>query len=328
MIHSQVFLRCVPSWGRIASSGAVQGARLSFVFGQPDSVIQGTPDPSVEFAIEVLAGLARREIPLGGGQIQTKNGFTVWEDNLGHRWGACVIPWDGVEGERLTRKAYGELFALNADRHLHRLWNFVPSINAESEGLENYRRFCVGRSEAFTDAFGSHARTHMPAGSAVGIEAPTLILIFLAGKESAAHFENPLQVPAYEYPSVHSPRAPSFARGTIVHRRDHRDAFISGTAAVRGHQSSALGDLDGQISTTLEMLAALGQAMNIGSDLAASSAIARQFVVYVRRPSDLQAIQKRLDQDLLLPTDEVTYLKADICRRELLLEIEGSMRLV
>jgi len=45
--------------------------------------------------------------------------------------------------------------------------------------------------------------------------------------------------------------------------------------------------------------------------------------VYVRRPSDLGAIQGVLSQSLRATTP-IVYLQADVCREDLLVEIEAT----
>jgi chorismate lyase/3-hydroxybenzoate synthase len=44
--------------------------------------------------------------------------------------------------------------------------------------------------------------------------------------------------------------------------------------------------------------------------------------VYVRKPSDLPAIQTTLSE-LLNPAASIVYLQADVCREDLLVEIEA-----
>ena len=61
-----------------------------------------------------------------------------------------------------------------------------------------------------------------------------LAIGFLAGRAVPRHFENPRQVPAFEYPAQYGPRPPSFSRATAVKAGEGRWIFISGTAAVVG----------------------------------------------------------------------------------------------
>jgi hypothetical protein len=48
-----------------------------------------------------------------------------------------------------------------------------------------------------------------------------------------------------------------------------------------------------------------------------------KFKVYVRRPSDLGAIEGVLSRSLR-PSTPIVYLQADVCREDLLVEIEAT----
>ena len=48
-----------------------------------------------------------------------------------------------------------------------------------------------------------------------------------------------------------------------------------------------------------------------------------KFKVYVRQPSDLDAIERTLS-DSLRPSTPIVYLQADVCREDLLVEIEAT----
>lgn len=228
--------------------------------------------------------------------------------------------------EPVTRQLYADL--LEATRHLHlaRIWNYVPEINAAGPGgLENYRAFCRGRSLAFEAHHGVGFRPLLPAASAVGNSGSDLTVIFAATPQVPRHWENPLQVPAYDYPVEHGPRAPSFARATVVPASAGPTVFISGTAAIRGHATIAPGDLADQLACTVENLRELSRACGLGSGLDAGARRTRHFKVYLRRPDDFPATAAYLNEHLLRPDDQVCYVQADICRAPLCIEIEATL---
>ena len=49
-----------------------------------------------------------------------------------------------------------------------------------------------------------------------------------------------------------------------------------------------------------------------------------RFKVYVREPGHLEAIRQALDIPLFA-SSQIVYLQGDLCRRELLVEIEGVL---
>jgi enamine deaminase RidA (YjgF/YER057c/UK114 family) len=216
---------------------------------------------------------------------------------------------------------------LGATRHLSlaRVWNYVPAINALGPaGLENYRAFCRGRSLAFEESYGAGFKQRLSSASAVGTDGDALVVIFAAGPQAMQHFENPQQVAAYDYPPEHGPRSPSFARATVVQGEHGRDIFVSGTAAIRGHQSVS-GGIETQLQCTLENLQAIGQACGAGRDLGAGSGAERHVKVYLRREADLPYVATTLKKSFLRPTDRVSYLRSDVCRAELDVEIEATI---
>ncbi len=150
-------------------------------------------------------------------------------------------------------------------------------------------------------------------------------MVFAAGRGQPRHVENPLQVPAYDYPGEYGPRAPSFARASVVTGPAHRTVFISGTAAIRGHASIAPHSLALQVDCMLENLREISRACGLGPDLARGGRGQRHFKVYLRQAADQPLVAATLAAKLLSDGDRVSYLQADICRAELRVEIEASL---
>lgn len=229
--------------------------------------------------------------------------------------------------ERETRRLYDELLQAAEGRHLSRIWNYVPAINEIGpDRLENYRAFCRGRSLAFENAFGADFKRYLPAASAVGSEDAMLTVVFAASTVAPRHVENPRQLPAYDYPPDYGPRAPSFARASVVAEADQTTVFISGTSAIAGHATVAPFETTRQLGCTLQNLREIGVACGVGADLGLGRARERHFKVYLRNPGDQVAVAAVLESRLLRTGDEVSYLRADICRRELNVEIEVTLR--
>ena len=223
-----------------------------------------------------------------------------------------------------ARAAYTRLLeALRPARGL-RIWNFVPAINAEREGLENYRAFCLGRHEAFLAHYGPGAERFFCAASAVGTEEPRLTVIALGAELPVSQLENPFQCPAYAYLEQYGPRPPSFSRASVA-AGPEPVLYISGTSAVLGSASIAPGELAGQLVTTGEnlhrMLAQAGRALGAGAFAALGTPECR---VYLRRAEDTPAVLAWLERQPWHDPARSRVVQADICRRELLVEIELS----
>jgi chorismate lyase / 3-hydroxybenzoate synthase len=206
--------------------------------------------------------------------------------------------------------------------HLWRTWNYFPRINEEQQGLERYRRFCVGRHEALAEALPDFPSA-LPAATAVGTRSGPLQIYFLAGTHSAIHLGNPRQVDAYRYPRTYGPRSPSFARATLCRSDGTMQLFISGTSSVVGHESQHPGQVEMQARETItNLLALIERAECCPSGVEAGSGPQSIFKVYVRNPDHLGLVRRAL-QDPLFLSSRLIYLQADLCRKELLVEIEG-----
>lgn len=237
---------------------------------------------------------------------------------------ASVTLGPGIE--EATHGLYRALLASGEGFHLARIWNYVPAINETGPaGLENYRLFCRGRSSAFEAQHGSGFKSHLPAASAVGCVGDQLTVVFAACSAVPHHVENPLQLPAYEYPADYGPRPPSFARATVVDAANGPAIFVSGTAAIRGHVTIAPHRTAAQLECTIENLAAISQACGLGGDFGAGSGLTRHWKVYLRAPADYAQVAPEVQRRLWRPGDRVSYVEAAICRADLNVEIEVSL---
>ena len=240
---------------------------------------------------------------------------------------AAAIADDGDDAlGAATYTAYRSLLdALHATgyQHLLRIWNSIPGINVDDCGLERYRRFNMHRYKAYEESKLPTA-TGAPAACALGSYGGPLVLYCLASKTPPEPIENPRQTSAYRYPQQYGPRAPSFSRAALWRGEGENGdvLFVSGTASIVGHQTLHQGNVVAQAHETLTNLqSVVATAVSHGArDVALLSDMLLK--AYVRHPSD----QPRVHQALAghgLDADAVLYLHADICRADLLVEIEA-----
>ncbi len=228
-----------------------------------------------------------------------------------------------------AQRVYEDVFAVLAasqSPHLLRLWNYFADINVEAGGSERYRQFNAGRQQAFLDAHRS-AFDGSPAACALGMHGGPLQVYFLAGRMPPLAIENPRQVSAYRYPDNYGPRAPTFSRAAVADMGGGCSAlFISGTASIVGHVSMHVGDIHRQTEESLANIAAVRESAESRSGLAfpASDMV---YTLYLRRPQDLGAVREVFERAVGGPTSsaarEAVYLHADVCRADLLVEIEA-----
>lgn len=226
--------------------------------------------------------------------------------------------------ELASRKAYETLFAvqeLTGFTHLLRCWNYLPGINVDGGGLERYRQFNIGRQDAFIAA--RHAWLDgSPSACALGSADGDLQLYFLAGRQSALAIENPRQTSAYRYPQQYGPRAPTFSRASLLRLESEEILFISGTASIVGHESVHQGDVREQTRETLRNLDAVTAEANRHAFFGRFETRKLFLKVYLRHAEDLPVVRSEL-QAALGEGAVLTFLLADVCRAELLVEIEA-----
>lgn len=262
-----------------------------------------------------------------------------------HRFDDVQLATDGVfllgcieVDERATaglraaaERAYRAIFAAldrSACGHPLRFWNYVPRINDLIDGLERYRHFNIGRQEAFIGAQRT-AFEGAPAACAIGSAAETLQVWFVAARDAPVAIENPRQVSAYHYPAEYGPRAPTFSRATLATHRT-LTLFISGTASIIGHRSQHAADPVAQTGETFVNLRAVIESANAKSQRRPFALDTLAYTVYLRDPAHLAAVHARFVQEVgerSFAAQNAVFLRADICRADLLVEIEASASL-
>ncbi|MFH0935143.1 MAG: hypothetical protein V1879_08050, partial [Pseudomonadota bacterium] len=224
--------------------------------------------------------------------------------------------------EHLALQAYTRIFEFidHFDyRHLLRVWHYFPQINDDENGLERYRGFNVGRHAAFVANGRSIGEEDVPAASALGSNSGSLTIYFMAGKQPGRAVENPRQVSAYQYPDQFGPKSPIFVRALSVTLGGQDCFFISGTASIVGYETLHQGDAEKQ---TVETLLNIRTLLQHGPHY--DPARGRMLLkVYVRHEHDLAMVQSRVQAEFGSSCKAV-YLHSNICRSDLLLEIEGA----
>jgi chorismate lyase/3-hydroxybenzoate synthase len=239
-----------------------------------------------------------------------------WAAGGGWRFVAVEVDEAGCGGiEAASERAYTSLLAhvsASPERYLQRIWNYLGAINAGEGDGERYRLFCNGRARGLA----ASGVTGYPAATAIGHHGREgLLQVYaLCATKPGEALENPRQVSAWKYPRQYGPTAPSFTRAM---RLPGGALAISGTAAVTGHASRHAEDVAAQADEAVANLHALLERAALPAFDGVSP-----LKVYVRRPQDVERIRAALARHLD-PAVPRILLHGDICRRELLVEIDG-----
>ncbi|HSD40039.1 MAG TPA: hypothetical protein VLC92_21245 [Rhodocyclaceae bacterium] len=230
-----------------------------------------------------------------------------------------------------AQQAYAALFEV-MDRegfsHLVRCWNYFADINRDQANqlgtLERYRLFNIGRQAAFEAAEHS-ADVGAPAACALGTHGGPLTVYALAARTEPRCVENPRQISAYRYPERYGPKSPSFSRGSVLSDADGGHVlFVSGTASIIGHESVHLGDVVAQTEESLRNIVTVVTQANRGLGREVFSSHKLCYKVFVRHPDDAPMVADTVRRVLRNEAAiNMIVLHADVCRAELLVEIEA-----
>lgn len=227
--------------------------------------------------------------------------------------------------ERAAFDAYARIGAFLQQRgypHLLRIWNYFHDIHRGAGDTERYRQFVAGRYRALATQPGFEQ--HLPAATAIGTREPGMLIYFIASKAPGAQIENPRQVSAFEYPAQYGPRSPSFSRATLADAGSEAYLLVSGTASIVGHASQHAGDAKAQlveIARNLKALQLRAQRQRGGT----TEWVPALLKLYLRDPAQLPQLRECLREQF--GDAPLLCLEGDICRSDLLVEIEAVYRL-
>lgn len=199
-----------------------------------------------------------------------------------------------------------------------RQWNYMERITDFDGGNQHYQLFNNARTEFYAQTEWPEG---YPAATGIGTDRGGILIdvdaaVLESGEAFVTPIDNKLQVMAHAYSGQVLKEAgqkkttPKFERAKSLTCHDRRLVYISGTAAIRGEESLDGVGLEGQLRITME---------NIGQLTGKARPVMLR--VYLKNKSDYEEA-KVLLADYGLPVP-VVYMRADVCREELLIEIEG-----
>ncbi|MEO0293475.1 MAG: RidA family protein [candidate division WOR-3 bacterium] len=258
----------------------------------------------------------------------------IWNRN-----GAIYIQLQSIEGKNLKNKKFYQKQAENmfrkaeallkskgaSYRDVVRTWIYVDKI------LDWYNEFNLARNTCYKE-FGLIPKEEklniieefpLPASTGIGGKNPkgaSTIMDLLAVSPKAGSkiqirpLPGTLQCPPYKYGSA-------FARATCVVEPEVKWIFVSGTASINEKgESIHLGDFPSQVKHTIEVVKSL-----ISLEGASIKDLC-EATIFIKRESDFPIYQE-ISKSLGLSDIPALYLIADVCREELLFELEATFAL-
>jgi enamine deaminase RidA (YjgF/YER057c/UK114 family) len=324
------------------------------------SVLQeafGSPPPPTSFVVQppeecrhVALEAAICASPAGSASVERRSlrgiPYTVVAGRDCREIHAAGITSDSGSGDVTSqaRAAFEQMKAiLCAERmtfgHVLRQWNYIEGLLdvrlVRGRRRQNYQAFNDVRSLYYA---GSTFPSGYPAATGIGQAAGGVILEFVALSTPAdarvVPLSNPLQADAHRYSAdvlvgdafegIPRKTAPKFERAKLLLAESAGRIFVSGTAAILGERSVGGSDPEAQTRTTIANMAALLDRQMLrraGAPPVPSSAAISSFRAYVKRAVDIPGV-RQICEAAFGPVPAL-YLRSDVCREELLVEIEG-----
>lgn len=293
------------------------------------------------------AAVALEAWAIGGDSVRVErfgpHALTVAYDSI--RWVYCA----GLQPGSADAGAYAQMTSLLQQmraaltgagtdfEHVVRTWFYLGGITELEGTTQRYMELNRARADFYRDIrFGRSlleaevAQGIYPASTGIGTRGAGLVAGCLALQTSRKdamllHLENPRQTPAYAYHSRYSPQSPKFSRGMALALGDYVTTWISGTASIVNSESRHVGDIERQTEQTIDNIEHLIAPDTFAAHgLRGTGATLRDLAkirVYLKRPEDFSKCKAVCERRLgRVPA---IYAVADVCRPELLVEIEG-----
>lgn len=265
---------------------------------------------SAEVSRGYFGGIVPDEGPIGA-YARSKNAFTRMRallESAGYSMSNLLRTWiyqgQIVQPEGQTQR-YKELNRARTDffRGVRFLENFVPD---------------------------SYHGAVYPASTGIGadgVDVTLAALAILSERDDVVcmPLENPGQTPAFDYAEKYSPQSPKFSRAMAVAYDGCCGVYVSGTASIVDSETKHLNDAAAQAEQTLENIRLLISGDNLrqhGIDGFESHLENLALVrVYIKRTGDYETVRAICEERL--GGTPIIYTFSDVCRDELLVEIEG-----
>ena len=264
-----------------------------------------------------------------------KNVYEVWEtsDEVSHEkyndiyisknnnylFGLAIIENIGSYEElKLNiQKKYSDFYKISDENKMSivKIWHYLPQLlKTYNDKKTNYSLLCEAREIVYKNYYKDLS---YPAATVIGIEGNKILIYFLAAIcKNYKVIENIRQVSSYNYPQNIFSEKPMFSRAVSFKTtyENVEKIIISGTASIKGYQSMHTKNLIKQLDEALK---------NYKTFLEIENNISNTCRVYLSKiqKDNYNIIINRLEE--IFDYNQYVLLQGDICRKELLIEIEG-----
>lgn len=310
----------------------------------PTSIISQAPANGAEVAMEVVCALnSDNNIKIESKSIENINYKVVSNGDYAEIFAGGLTSSDlSIDIEKQSEITFQKMNAILMNENFNfssviRQWNYIENIYSASKSdgklTQNYQIFNDVRSEYYQkDEF----KNGYPAATGIGMDVGGVVIDFIASslsKHISIHsVNNPLQIDAHQYSEDvligemdNKKTSPKFERAKTVSNNILGDIYISGTAAIKGEETIEQSGIVSQTIATIENINELITVNNLrknGIEVSNNSVTMSSLRVYLKNEYDLSKAKELCEQ--YFPNVSTLYLIADICRENLIVEIEGK----
>ncbi len=211
-----------------------------------------------------------------------------------------------------------------------RQWNYIQDIIRLDGSNQNYQDFNDVRSKFYGNAF---QKSGYPSATGIGMNEGGVIIEFIAMQSDVAvskAVDNPAQIAAHSYSkdvlvgNSCNKTTPKFERARILQCYNRQMMFISGTASISGERTIGIDDPEEQTKVTISNIKKLYSPEVLNKKhIQTKRPVFNHCRVYIKNENDFNIIKKTCRH--LFDDIPMVFIKANICRDQLLVEIEGEV---
>ncbi|MBS2098302.1 RidA family protein [Carboxylicivirga linearis] len=271
--------------------------------------------------------------------IEYEGNTELWASGLGLTSDINDITSSATQAfEELISLLASEGFSLN---DVVRQWNYIPKILGfemkDGKEWQHYQLF----NEVRRHYYNTHRTVEgYPAATGIGVAKGSVSIDICAIKTKDADniysINNPEQVNAYQYKQdvligelvdgTRTKQAPQFERAKLISQPKSGTLFISGTASIKGQYTIGIDNIDEQTNTTLGLMQKLSATAQHTNEYSTNNSICYSYArVYIKNTEDFKAVQSICKDEL--QNIPINFVQADVCRDNLLVEIEAEMNM-
>lgn len=211
-----------------------------------------------------------------------------------------------------------------------RQWNYVPDIlkqtQIDGKSFQNYQILNEIREKYYSmNSFINGYPSATGIGTGFGNFCIDFIALYSYEAIKVKRLSNPNQDDAHAYNQKHLvgnaisgtyKKPPLFERAKLLNSKNSNLLFISGTASIIGQETVGKGDIVQQTLTTISNIDKLIKMPDNEFRIAEITYLR----AYVKSLADIEAVRSICDKKY--QSLEIAYLQAEVCREDLLVELE------